>query len=65
MFALSRAFGETDEGELNTMPPLRTGLLSFGLVSIPVQLHSVTLPLDVAETPHSNLPEDLDVKLAG
>jgi DNA end-binding protein Ku len=24
------------------MPPLRTGLLSFGLVSIPVQLHSAT-----------------------
>jgi signal transduction histidine kinase len=26
---------------------------------------TVTLPLDVAETSHSNLPEDLDVKLAG
>src|SRR5215510_8007880 len=24
------------------MPPLRTGLLSFGLVSIPVQLHTAT-----------------------
>src|SRR5262249_1892833 len=27
-------------GKLNSMPPLRTGLLSFGLVSIPVQLHA-------------------------
>jgi signal transduction histidine kinase len=26
---------------------------------------TVTLPLDVAETSHSNLPEDLDIKLAG
>jgi DNA end-binding protein Ku len=26
----------------NDMPPLRTGLLSFGLVSIPVQLHTAT-----------------------
>ena len=26
---------------------------------------TVTLPLDVAETSHSNLSEDLDVKLAG
>jgi DNA end-binding protein Ku len=48
MFALSRAFGETDEGELNTMPPLRTGLLSFGLVSIPVQLHSATKDQHIA-----------------
>ena len=26
---------------------------------------TITLPLDVSETSHSNLPEDLDVKLAG
>jgi len=29
-------------GSLEDMPPLRTGLLSFGLVSIPVQLHTAT-----------------------
>ena len=26
---------------------------------------TITLPLDVSETSHSNLPEDLDIKLAG
>jgi DNA end-binding protein Ku len=30
------------------MPPLRTGLLSFGLVSIPVQVHSATKDLRIA-----------------
>jgi DNA end-binding protein Ku len=30
------------------MPPLRTGLLSFGLVSIPVQLHTATKDLHIA-----------------
>jgi DNA end-binding protein Ku len=30
------------------MPPLRTGLLSFGLVSIPVQLHTATKDLRIA-----------------
>src|SRR5262247_2993861 len=30
------------------MPPLRTGLLSFGLVSIPVQLHTATKDQHIA-----------------
>jgi DNA end-binding protein Ku len=30
------------------MPPLRTGVLSFGLVSIPVQLHTATKDLHIA-----------------
>src|SRR5215472_12783634 len=30
------------------MPPLRTGLLSFGLVSIPVQLHTATQDQHIA-----------------
>ena len=39
---------ESDEGKLKTVPPLRSGLLSFGLVSIPVQLHTATKDLRIA-----------------
>jgi DNA end-binding protein Ku len=43
LFAPSGAFPVTRYGgHLKIMPPLRTGLLSFGLVSIPVQLHTAT-----------------------